>query len=117
MLDDEFNKVDKFYRAKAQALRSENPPGIHFDRSLEMTSLAASSPSGAKSASMLSLLSKPFITMVFALTCLPYLTFLFELRHSEKAAHLEAIEESTHGQADDDDNGDQAMRKRETLRL
>ncbi|KAH1097744.1 hypothetical protein J1N35_014665 [Gossypium stocksii] len=113
-LDDEFNKVDKFYRAKAQEvmkeadvlnkqmdaliafrIKVENPPGIHFDRSVEMTRLAsdiaasaaalsASTPSGAKSA-------------------------------SKRAAHLEAIEESTHGQADDDDNGDEKERNTPTL--
>ncbi|GMI75337.1 PHO1 homolog 3 [Hibiscus trionum] len=108
-LDDEFNKVDKFYRAKMQEvmkeadvlnkqmdaliafrIKVENPPGIHFDRSVEMTRLAsdiaasaaalsASTPSEAKSA-------------------------------SKRAPHLEAIEESTHGQADDDDNGDEKER-------
>ncbi|KAK8526046.1 hypothetical protein V6N13_017114 [Hibiscus sabdariffa] len=108
-LDDEFNKVDKFYRAKMQEvmkeadvlnkqmdaliafrIKVENPPGIHFDRSVEMTRLAsdiaasaaalsASTPSGAKSA-------------------------------SKRAAHLEAIEESIRGQADDDDNGDEKER-------
>ncbi|KAK8655830.1 hypothetical protein V6N13_108396 [Hibiscus sabdariffa] len=106
-LDDEFNKVDKFYKAKMEEvmkeadvlnkqmdaliafrIKVENPPGIHFDRSVEMTRLAsdiadsaaalsASTPSGAKSA-------------------------------SKKAPHLEAIEESTRGRPDDkdDDNGD-----------
>ncbi|KAE8719793.1 Phosphate transporter PHO1-like protein 5 [Hibiscus syriacus] len=108
-LDDEFNKVDKFYRAKMQEVmkeadvlnkqmdaliafrvKVENPPGIHFDRSVEMTRLAsdiaasaaalsASTPSGAKSA-------------------------------SKRAPHLEAIEESIHGQANDDENGDEKER-------
>ncbi|XVE85826.1 hypothetical protein DITRI_Ditri17bG0122300 [Diplodiscus trichospermus] len=56
-LDDEFNKVEKFYRDKV-----ENPPGVNFDRSAEMTRLAsdiaasaaalsAATPSGARSAS------------------------------------------------------------------
>ncbi|XWS23157.1 hypothetical protein CRYUN_Cryun29cG0096900 [Craigia yunnanensis] len=105
-LDDEFNKVDKFYRAKVQEvmkeadvlnkqmdaliafrIKVENPQGINFDRSLEMTRLAsdiaasaaalsAATPSGARSA-------------------------------SKRAPHLEAIEESTHGQADDDDDDDE----------
>ncbi|MBA0648523.1 hypothetical protein Goklo_016224, partial [Gossypium klotzschianum] len=76
-------------------IKVENPPGIHFDRSVEMTRLAsdiaasaaalsASTPSGAKSA-------------------------------SKRTAHLEAIEESTHGQADDDDNGDEKERNTPTL--
>ncbi|KAE8667647.1 Phosphate transporter PHO1-like protein 3 [Hibiscus syriacus] len=108
-LDDEFNKVDKFYRAKMQEamkeadvlnkqretliafrIKVENPPGIHFDRSVEITRLAsdvaasaaaltASTPSGAKSA-------------------------------SSRAPHLEDIEESIHGQANDDDNGDEEER-------
>ncbi|XP_021299711.1 phosphate transporter PHO1 homolog 3 [Herrania umbratica] len=103
-LDDEFNKVDKFYRAKVQEvmkeadilskqmdaliafrIKVENPPGINFDRSVEMTRLAsdiaastaalsAATPSGA--------------------------------RASKRAPHLEAIEESTHGQAADDDDDD-----------
>ncbi|XVE91535.1 hypothetical protein REPUB_Repub01dG0018100 [Reevesia pubescens] len=102
-LDDEFNKVDKFYKATVQEvmkeadvlnkqmdaliafrIKVENPPGIHFDRTVEMTRLAsdiaasaaalsAATPSGVRSA-------------------------------SKRAAHLEAIEESTHGQADDDDD-------------
>ncbi|KAE8678375.1 Phosphate transporter PHO1-like protein 5 [Hibiscus syriacus] len=101
-LDDEFNKVDKFYKATMQEvmkeadvlnkqmdaliafrIKVENPPGIHFDRSVEMSRLAsdiaasaaalsASTPSGAKSASI------------------------------KKTAHLEAIEESTHGQPNDE---------------
>ncbi|KAK9008578.1 hypothetical protein V6N11_075467 [Hibiscus sabdariffa] len=106
-LDDEFNKVDRFYKAIMQEvmkeadvlnkqmealiafrIKVENPPEIHFDRSVEMTRLAsdiagasaaalsAFSPSGAKSA-------------------------------SQRAPHVEAIEEST----------TMAMRKRETPRL
>ncbi|XVF85891.1 hypothetical protein PTKIN_Ptkin17bG0154200 [Pterospermum kingtungense] len=112
-LDDEFNKVDKFYRAKVQEvmkeadvlnkqmdaliafrIKVENPPGINFDRSVEMTRLAsdiaasaaalsAATPSGARSA-------------------------------SRKAVHLEAIEESTHGQADDDDDNDDDEKERKT---
>ena len=87
-LDDEFNKVDKFYRAKVQEvmkeadvlnkqmdaliafrIKVENPPGINFDRSVEMTRLAsdiaasaaalsAATPSGARSASSKFLLSQ-----------------------------------------------------------
>ncbi|XP_022776823.1 phosphate transporter PHO1 homolog 3 isoform X2 [Durio zibethinus] len=109
-LDDEFNKVDKFYRAKVQEvmkeadllnkqmdaliafrIKVENPPGINFDRSVEMTRLAsdiaasaaalsAATPSGARSA-------------------------------SERAPHLEAIEESTHGQGDDDDDDDEGKER------
>ncbi|GMJ13446.1 PHO1 homolog 3 [Hibiscus trionum] len=111
-LDDEFNKVDKFYEAKMQEvmkeadvlnkqmdaliafrIKVENPPGIHFDRSVEMTRLAsdvaasaaalsASTPSEAKSA-------------------------------SKRAPHLEAIEESTRGRPDDkdDDNGSEKEAK------
>ncbi|XWS69679.1 hypothetical protein CRYUN_Cryun04dG0199500 [Craigia yunnanensis] len=101
-LDDEFNKVDKFYSAKVQEvmkeaddlnkqmdaliafrIKVEKPPGINFDRSVEMTRLAsdiaasaaalsAATPSQARSA-------------------------------SKRAAHREAIEESNHGQADADD--------------
>ncbi|XVE85825.1 hypothetical protein DITRI_Ditri17bG0122200 [Diplodiscus trichospermus] len=108
-LDDEFNKVDKFYREKVQEvmkeadvlnkqmdaliafrIKVENPPGVNFDRSVEMTRLAsdiaasaaalsAATPSGAKSASII---------------------------------HLEAIEESTHGQADDDDDDDDDEKER-----
>ncbi|MBA0828420.1 hypothetical protein Goarm_013096, partial [Gossypium armourianum] len=108
-LDDEFNKVDKFYRAKAQEvmkeadvlnkqmdaliafrIKVENPPGIHFDRSVEMTRLASDIAASAAALSA----STP---------------------SGERAAHLEAIEESTHGQADDDDNGDEKERNTPTL--
>ncbi|KAK8655831.1 hypothetical protein V6N13_108397 [Hibiscus sabdariffa] len=107
-LDDEFNKVDKFYKAKMEdvmkeadvlnkqmdaliafRIKVENPPGIHFNRSVEMTRLAsdiaasaaalsASTPSEAKS-------------------------------ESKRAPHLEAIKESSRGRPDDkdDDNGDE----------
>ncbi|XP_017971793.1 PREDICTED: phosphate transporter PHO1 homolog 3 [Theobroma cacao] len=111
-LDDEFNKVDKFYRAKVQEvmkeadilnkqmdaliafrIKVENPPGISFDRSVEMTRLAsdiaastaalsAATPSGA--------------------------------RASKTAPHLEAIVESTHGQADDDDDDKNDEKERNT---
>ncbi|KAK8655829.1 hypothetical protein V6N13_108395 [Hibiscus sabdariffa] len=109
-LDDEFNKVDRFYKAKMKEVMKEadvlnkqmealiafrikvdNPPGIHFDMSVEMTRLAsdiaasaaalsAFSPSGAKSA--------------------------------ERAPHVEAIEEDTSGRPDDsdDENGDEKER-------
>ncbi|XVE53189.1 hypothetical protein DITRI_Ditri02bG0183800 [Diplodiscus trichospermus] len=105
-LDDEFNKVEKFYKGKVQEvlkeadvlnkqmdaliafrIKVENPPGINFDSSVEMTRLAsdiaasaaalsAATPSGARST-------------------------------SKKAPHLEAIEESIHGQAADDDDDDE----------
>ncbi|POO03486.1 SPX domain containing protein [Trema orientale] len=77
-LDEEFNKVDKFYRSKVEEvmkeaamlnkqmdaliafrIKVENPPGAYFDRSMEMTrlasdiatstaALAASTPRGAR---------------------------------------------------------------------
>ncbi|XVE85824.1 hypothetical protein DITRI_Ditri17bG0122100 [Diplodiscus trichospermus] len=80
-LDDEFYEVEKFYRDKVQEvmkeadvlnkqmdaliafrIKVENPPGVNFDRSAEMTRLAsdiaasaaalsATTPSGARSAS------------------------------------------------------------------
>ncbi|KAK8627753.1 hypothetical protein V6N13_135355 [Hibiscus sabdariffa] len=85
-------KWTSFIRLKLKRIKVENPHGIHFDRSVEMTRLAsdiadsaavlsASTPSGAISA-------------------------------SKKAPHLEAIEESTRGGPDhkDDDNGDEKER-------
>ncbi|XP_038999506.1 phosphate transporter PHO1 homolog 3-like [Hibiscus syriacus] len=98
-LDDEFNKVDKFYKATmhevmneagvlnnqmdaliAFRIKVENPPGIHFDRSVEMTRLASDI---AASAAALSASTPKSAT--------------------RRAAHLEAIEESNHGQPDDED--------------
>ncbi|KAE8653711.1 Phosphate transporter PHO1-like protein 5 [Hibiscus syriacus] len=108
-LDDEFNKVDRFYKAKVQEvmkeadvlnkqmdaliafrIKVENPPGIHFDRSVEMTRLASDI---AASAASLSVPTTPSGSR----------------EAGKKAAHLEAIEESTHGQADDDNNGDKEI--------
>ena len=94
-LDDEFNKVEKFYRAKVQEvmkeadilnkqmdaliafrIKVENPQGINFDRSVEMTRLAsdiaasaaalsAATPSGARSASSKFLFSQCFYFVVY----------------------------------------------------
>ncbi|KAE8732042.1 Phosphate transporter PHO1-like protein 5 [Hibiscus syriacus] len=69
-------------------IKVENPPGIHFDRSVEMTRLASDI---AASAASLSVPSTPSGSRAAG----------------KKAAHLEAIEESTHGQADDDNNDEE----------
>ncbi|KAK8579596.1 hypothetical protein V6N13_142779 [Hibiscus sabdariffa] len=106
-LDDEFNKVDKFYKAKVKEvmkeadvlnkqmdaliafrIKVENPPGVDFDRSVEMTRLASDI---AASAASLSVPSAPSGGRAVS---------------TKNAPHLEAIEESTRGQADDDEDGD-----------
>ncbi|KAK8627756.1 hypothetical protein V6N13_135358 [Hibiscus sabdariffa] len=110
-LDDELNKVDKFYKAKMEEvmkeadvlnkqmdaliafrIKVENPPGIHFDRSVEMTRLASDIAASAAALSA----STPYETK----------------SDSKRAPHLEAIEESTRGRPDDndDDNGDEKER-------
>ncbi|MBA0837731.1 hypothetical protein Goarm_009867, partial [Gossypium armourianum] len=95
-LDDELNKVNKFYKDKVEEvmkeanvlnkqmdaliafrIKVENPP-MNFDRSVEMTRLASDI---AVSTASLSVPTTP---------------------SAERAAHLEAIEESTHGQTDDE---------------
>ncbi|OMO71877.1 hypothetical protein COLO4_27984 [Corchorus olitorius] len=102
-LDDEFNEVEKFYRAKVQEvmkeadilnkqmdaliafrIKVENPPEI-FDRSVEMTRLASDI---AASAAALSAATPS------------------GARASKRAPHLEVIEESIHSQAADDDGDD-----------
>ncbi|XVF43159.1 hypothetical protein PTKIN_Ptkin02bG0018200 [Pterospermum kingtungense] len=103
-LDNEFNKVDKFYRDKVQEvmkeadvlnkqmdaliafrIKVENPQGIiNFDKSVEMTRLASDI---AASAAAMSAATTPAGSR----------------SASKRAPHLEAIEESIHGKADDDD--------------
>ncbi|KAJ0095394.1 hypothetical protein Patl1_16793 [Pistacia atlantica] len=101
-LDDEFNKVDKFYKSKVQELlkeaatlntqmdaliafriKVENPPASFFDRTVEMTRLASDI---AASAAELSI-STPA-----------------GARASRRQAHMDVIEEtgeSSHGQSDE----------------
>ncbi|KAL1101913.1 hypothetical protein V6Z11_D05G328900 [Gossypium hirsutum] len=105
-LDDELNKVNKFYKDKVEEvmkeanvlnkqmdaliafrIKVENPP-VNFDRSVEMTRLASDI---AVSTASLSVPTTPSAGR----------------SKSKRAAHLEAIEESTHGQTDDDDKDDE----------
>ncbi|KAJ0095393.1 hypothetical protein Patl1_16794 [Pistacia atlantica] len=101
-LDDEFNKVDRFYKSKVQELlkeaatlntqmdaliafriKVENPPASFFDRTVEMTRLASDI---AASTAELSI-STPA-----------------GARASRKQAHMDVIEEtgeSSHGQSDE----------------
>ncbi|XVE85823.1 hypothetical protein DITRI_Ditri17bG0122000 [Diplodiscus trichospermus] len=97
--------VEKFYREKVQEvmkeadvlnkqmdaliafrIKVENPPGVNFDRSVEMTRLASDIAASA--------------------AALSAATPLGARSASKNVIHLEAIEESTHGQADDDNNDD-----------
>ncbi|MBA0692559.1 hypothetical protein Goari_010111, partial [Gossypium aridum] len=105
-LDDELNKVNKFYKDKVEEvmkeanvlnkqmdaliafrIKVENPP-VNFDRSVEMTRLASDI---AVSTASLSVPTTPSAGR----------------SKSKRAAHLEAIEESTHGKTDDDDKDDE----------
>ncbi|MBA0865264.1 hypothetical protein Goshw_010634 [Gossypium schwendimanii] len=107
-LDDELNKVNKFYKDKVEEvmkeanvlnkqmdaliafrIKVENPP-VNFDRSVEMTRLASDI---AVSTASLSVPTTPSAGR----------------SKSKRAAHLEAIEESTHGKTDDDDKDDEIV--------
>ncbi|MBA0721466.1 hypothetical protein Golax_009010 [Gossypium laxum] len=107
-LDDELNKVNKFYKDKVEEvmkeanvlnkqmdaliafrIKVENPP-VNFDRSVEMTRLASDI---AVSTASLSVPTTPSAGR----------------SKSKRAAHLEAIEESTHGKTDDDDTDDEKV--------
>ncbi|XP_031262411.1 phosphate transporter PHO1 homolog 3-like isoform X1 [Pistacia vera] len=103
-LDDEFNKVDKFYKSKVQELlkeaatlntqmdaliafriKVENPPASFFDRTVEMTRLASDI---AASTAELSISTPAGARAMFA----------------GKQAHMDVIEEtgeSSHGQSDE----------------
>ncbi|KAH1064232.1 hypothetical protein J1N35_029219 [Gossypium stocksii] len=107
-LDDELNKVNKFYRDKVEEvmkeanvlnkqmdaliafrIKVENPP-VNFDRSVEMTRLASDI---AVSTASLTVPTTPSAGR----------------SKSKRAAHLEAIEESTHGQTDDEKDDEKEM--------
>ncbi|KAL5761719.1 hypothetical protein ACOSP7_017983 [Xanthoceras sorbifolium] len=118
-LDDEFNKVDKFYRAKvmevmkeaevlnkqmdaliAFRIKVENPPVTGFDRTVEMTRLASD---------------------IAITTAELHISTPTGARTSKRAAdHMEIIEEtgeSSHGQSDDsndDHDNDKKVNKNNT---
>ncbi|KAJ0095395.1 hypothetical protein Patl1_16792 [Pistacia atlantica] len=116
-LDDEFNKVDKFYKSKVQEvlkeaeilnkqmdaliafrIKVENPPASYFDRTVEMTRLASDI---AASTAELSI-STPA-----------------GARASGRQAHMDVIEEtgeSSHGQSDESNDDKDEIKEKNTMK-
>ncbi|XP_044488469.1 phosphate transporter PHO1 homolog 3-like [Mangifera indica] len=115
-LDDEFNKVDKFYKSKVQEvlkeaailnkqmdaliafrIKVENPPAAYFDRTVEMTRLASDIAASATEISI----STPA-----------------GARASRRQAPMDVIEEcgeSSHGQLDESSHDEDEIKQKNNM--